>query len=141
MPKLSVLLRCRPYKSVVNQKKVLQTMKKYILIIPCVLLLSFITWVILGLFNYAEKTCEVEDCINICRDIMRTYEKDFVKLSDGEINIERCYQTMEVQQKMQQSWIKHICKFVKCGDTVTFTITRKGENTFRYQMEWPLPRE
>ena len=68
-------------------------------------------------------------------------KKDFVKLSDGEINIERCYQTMEVQQKMQQSWIKHICKFVKCGDTVTFTITRKGENTFRYQMEWPLPRE
>ena len=40
-----------------------------------------------------------------------------------------------------KSWIKHICKFVKCGDTVTFTITRKGENTFRYQMEWPLPRE
>ena len=80
----------------------------------------------------------MEDCINICYDIVRKYDEDLAKSPDGEINIEGYYKAMPVQEKMRQSWGKHIIQFVKKGNTVTFTITRKEEKSFYYQMKWQV---
>ena len=113
-------------------------MKKRILIIILLLLLSCFGWVLFALFSHAKKLCAMEDCINICYDIVRKYDEDLAKSPDGEINIEGYYKAMAVQEKMRQSWGKHIIQFVKNGNTVTFTITRKEEKSFKYQMKWEV---
>ena len=45
----------------------------------------------------------MDDCINICYDIVRKYDEDLAKSTDGEINIEGYYKAMAVQEKMRQS--------------------------------------
>ena len=113
-------------------------MKKRILIIILLLLLSCFGWAIFALLNHAKKLCDMENCINICYDIVRKYDEDLAKSPDGEINIDRYYQAMTVQENMQKSWGNHIIQFVKNGDFVTFTITRKEEKSFNYQMKWQV---
>jgi hypothetical protein len=113
-------------------------MKKRILIIVSGLFLLCFGWAIVALLSHAKKLCAMENCINICYDIVRMHNEELAKFPDGEINIERYYQAMAVQENIQRSWDKHIVQFVKNGDTVTFTITLKGEKSFRFQMKWPV---
>ena len=95
-------------------------MKKRILIIILLLFLSCFGWAIFALLSHARKLCSMEDCINICYDIVRKYDEDLAKSPDGEINIEGYYKAMPVQEKMRQSWGKHIIQFVKNGSVRYF---------------------